>query len=93
MNNYSYEFTPTESSKGRTLLHIDKNLSYRSRSDLTLYKSKETESSFIEIIEPKKKNKIVGCIYKHPNVPVGELTNDFLEPLLEKLPFEKRKLS
>ena len=26
MNNYSYEYTPTESSKGGTLLYIDKNL-------------------------------------------------------------------
>ena len=54
MNNYSYEHTPTESSKGGMLLYIDKNLRYRPRSDLTLYKSKEIESSFIEIIEPKK---------------------------------------
>ena len=92
MNNYSYEYTPTESSKGGTLLYIDKNLRYRSRSDLTLYKSKEIESSFIEIIEPKKKNTIVGCIYKHPNVSVGEFTNDFLEPLLEKLSFEKKEV-
>ena len=92
MNNYSYEYTPTESSKGRTLLYIDKNLRYRSRSDLTLYKSKEIESSFIEIIEPKKKSTIVGCIYKHPNVSVGEFTNDFLEPLLEKLSFEKKEV-
>ena len=85
MNNYSYEYIPT---KG-TLLYIDKNLTYRPRSELTLYKSKEIESSFIEIIEPKKKNTIVGCIYKHPNVSVGEFTNDFLERLLEKLSFEK----
>ena len=36
MNNYSYEYIPTESSKGGTLLYIDKNLEYRSRSELTL---------------------------------------------------------
>ena len=74
----------------RYYIYIDKNLRYRSRNDLTLYKSKEIESSFIEIIEPKKKNKIVGCIYKHPNLSVGEFTNDFFEPLLEKLSFEKK---
>ena len=44
-----------------------------------LYKSKEIESSFIEILESKKKNTIVGCIYKHPNIHVGEFTNDFLK--------------
>ena len=92
MNNYSYEYTSTGSSKLGTLLYIDKNLRYRSRNGLTLYISKETESSFIEIIEPKKKNTIVGCIYKHPNVYVGEFTNDFLEPLLQKLSFEKKEV-
>ena len=81
MNNYSYECTPTDSFKEGALLYIDKNLRHGSRSDLTLYKSKEIESSFIEIIESKKKNTIVGCIYKQPNISVGGLKNNFLEPL------------
>ena len=72
------------------MLYIDKNFRYRSRSDLILYKSKEIELSFIEILELKKKNVMVGCIYKHPNVPVGEFTNEFSEPLLEKLSFNKK---
>ena len=93
MSNYSYEYTPTETSKGMTLLYIDKNLRYRSRRELTLYKSKEIESSFIEIIESKKKNTIVVCIYKQPNVSVGEFTNGFLEPLLVKLSFKKGSYS
>ena len=57
MKNCSYEYTPSESSKEGTLLYIDKNLRYRSRSDLTLYKSKDIEPSFVEIIESKKKGK------------------------------------
>ena len=92
MSNYSYKYTPTESSKGGTLLYTDNSLRYRSRSDLTLYKFKEIESSFIEIIEPKKKNTIVGCTYKHLNVSVGDSTNDFLEPLLEKLSLVKKEV-
>ena len=91
MKNYSYEYTPPESSTVGTLLYIDKNLRYRSRSELTLYKSKEIESSFIEIIEPKKKNIIIGCIYKHSNVSVREFKNDFLKLLLEKLSFQKKE--
>ena len=87
-----YEYTPSESSKGGTLLYIDKNLRNISRSDLTLYKSKEIESSFIEVVESNKKNTILGSIYKHPNVSVGEFTNDFLEPLLKILSFEKKEL-
>ena len=93
MNNYSYECTPTDSFKEGALLYIDKNLRHGSRSDLTLYKSKEIESSFIEIIESKKKNTIVVCIYKQPNVSVGEFTNGFLEPLLVKLSFKKGSYS
>ena len=93
MNNYSYECTPTESSKRGALLYIDKNVRYRSRSDPTLYKCKEIESCFIEIIESKKKNTILGCIYKHSNVSVGKLTNDFLEHLLEKVSFEKKEVN
>ena len=92
LKNYSYEYSPTESSKGGTLRQIDKNLQYRLRSDLTLYKSKEIKSSFVGIIESKKKNTIAGCIYKNSNVPVGEFTNDLLEPLLEKISFGKKEL-
>ena len=65
--------------------HCVKNLKYRSRSDLTLHKSKEIESSFKEILGSKKKNTVVGCIYKHPSDSVGEFTNDFLEPSLKNL--------
>ena len=38
------------------------------------------KSTFLEIIEPN--NKIIMCIYKHPNVPVTELKNDHIENFL-----------
>ena len=65
---------------------------YRLRKDLNFNKPKQTESTFIEIIETKKKNTVIGCIYKHPKVPVKEFLNDYLQPLLIKLSFEKKKL-
>ena len=46
---YVYESTPTESSKGGTMLYVDKQLTYRLRKDLMMYKSKEIESTFIEL--------------------------------------------
>ena len=52
--NYSVEFTPTESHAGGTLLYINNKLSYKLRQDLCVYKSSELESTFIEIINPKK---------------------------------------
>ena len=42
--------------------------------DLQLYEEREIESTFLEIIEPNKKNKIIDYVYKHSNLPVTELT-------------------
>ena len=49
LENYVYESTPTESSKGGTMLYVDKQLTCRLRKDLMMYKSKEIESTFIEL--------------------------------------------
>ena len=38
LNNYSFEFTPTETSAGVTLFYIANHLSYKCRSDLNIYK-------------------------------------------------------
>ena len=38
LNNYSFEFTPTETSAGSTLLYIASHLSYKCRNDLNIYK-------------------------------------------------------
>ena len=54
-------------------------------------KTKEFESSFIEIQNKNRKNTIVGCIYKHPNMSISEFMSDFLEPLLTKMSFEKKE--
>ena len=56
LTNYSYEHCPTESSACCTLLYIRNHLSYKTRTDLNIYKSGELESTFIEIINHKKSN-------------------------------------
>ena len=38
LNNYSFEFTSTETSAGGTLLYITNHLSYKYRNDLRIYK-------------------------------------------------------
>ena len=63
--NYEYEHTPTESSKGGTLLYLDKNLKYKLRKDLNIYHKGMTESTFLEVINKNEKNMVPGCIYKH----------------------------
>ena len=65
LNNYSFEFTPTETSASCTLLYIANHLSYKCRNDLNIYKKNELESTFIEIVNPKKSNIIMGVICRH----------------------------
>ena len=65
LNNYSFEFTPTETSAGGNLLYIASHLSYKCQNDLNIYKKNELESTFTEIVTPKKSNIIVGVIYRH----------------------------
>ena len=43
-----------------------------------MYKSKELESIVSEIIYKKKKNVIIGCVYKHPKMCIDNFNNDFL---------------
>ena len=52
--NYAIEFIPTESSAGGTILYIARHLPYKPRPDLSVYKANQLESTFVEIINPKK---------------------------------------
>ena len=74
------------------MLYIKQNINYKVRKDLNLYKSKELESVFIEIIDKKGKNTIVGSIYRHPSMQANIFSNDFLDPLLEKLSYENKNI-
>lgn len=76
MENYVYESAHTESSKGGTRYYGDKLLNYRLRKELIINKSKEIESAFIELFNNNNFNRVIGCIYKHPRVPVTEFTED-----------------
>ena len=75
LSNYSLEHTLTKSSAGGTLLYIANHLSYKTCSDLNIYKKIELVSTFVEIINPEKSNIIVGTIYRHPKMDVTEFNN------------------
>ena len=92
MNNFSFEFTPTESSAGGTLLYVANHLSYKPRLDLNIYKSNELESTFIEILNPKKSNIIIGCIYKHPSMDLNDFNTNYLNNLLDKVSKEQKSV-
>ena len=78
LNNYSFEFTPTETCSGGTLLYIANHLSYKCHNDLNIYKKNELESTFIEIVNPKKSNIVVGVIYRHPSTDLTDFNCNYL---------------
>jgi len=87
---YSFEHVPTESSAGGVLIYISNSIQYKPRFDLNIYKSKELESIFLELIFPKRSNIIVGCIYKHPLMKAIDFNQNYLESLLSKTIKEKK---
>ena len=73
------------------MIYIHKNLRYKLKKDLNIYKPKAIESTFIEVINDKRLDTIIGCTYKHPKTMVNEFTNEFTLPLLEKLLLKKKR--
>ena len=63
---------------------------YKTRNDWNIYNSAELESTFIEIINHKKSNLIVGCIYRHPAMDLNEFNDYYHNELLHKLYSERK---
>ena len=89
--NYQFEHTPSTATKGGTLIYILNKHNYKPRPDLNsqLYESGKVESTFIEIIQPKGKNSVIGSIYKHHTITQSEFTN-MIHPLLATISKEKK---
>ena len=50
-----------------------------------MYSPKELESTFVEIINPKNVNTIVGSIYRHPCMDGDVFNENYLSPFIYKL--------
>ena len=81
---YNIEYTPTECKNGRTLLYVKKGINYTLRKDLQIYKFKQLESTFIEVVQNKERI-IIGCLYRHPSMELSEFNNHYLSSLLDNL--------
>ena len=92
LNNYYFEFSLTETSAGGTLLYIAYHLSYKSRNDLNIYKKSELESTFIETVNPRKSNIIVGVIYRHPSMDLNDFRCNYLNKLLVNISKELKSV-
>ena len=72
-----------KASAGGMLLYIASHLSFKPRPDLNIYKANQLESTFAEIINPKKSNIVIGVLYKHPNMDVLDFKNNYLSQVFE----------
>ena len=90
LNTHSFEFTPTETSAGGTLLYIANHLSYKCYNDLNTYKKNELE--FYWNCQPKKSNIIVGVIYRHPSMDLTDFNCNYLNKLLENISKEQKSI-
>ena len=73
---------------------ISQYLVTRSFSQLkqSFYLAHNPEAVFVEIIQPKKANMIVGTIYRHPGMPITLFNSDYLKSLLHKITSEKKQI-
>ena len=55
------------------MIYVAMELNYKHREDLEIYEGKKLESTFIEIINNKGSNDIVGVIYRHPQMNTSNL--------------------
>ena len=79
----THSFTKAE--KGGTLLYIANSITFKPRKDLEISEPKLIESTFIEIINKKESNNIVGVLYRHPTMDPEDFNDTFLKLLLDKL--------
>ena len=92
LNNNYFEFTPTETSAGDSLLYIANHLSYKCRNDLNIYKNNELESTFIKILNPRKSNIIVEVIYRPPSMDCTDYNCSYLKKAITQYPLKHKIL-
>ena len=83
---------PTEATKGGVLIYVKSGTKFKPRDDLKIYKPKELESIFIEIINEKDVNDIVGVVYRHPCMIASEFIDDHLRSITEKISNENKNV-
>ena len=83
---------PTEATKGGVLMYVRTGLNFKPRNDLQIYKPKLLESIFIEIINERDTNDIVGVIYRHPSMSESDFIDNELKSITEKLSNDNKKV-
>ena len=76
--------------------YIANHLSYKLCDDLNIYKKSELESTYVEIINQKTSNVIVGMIYRHLYMNITDFNKNilikYLNGLLDKISKEDKNI-
>ena len=83
---------PTEAGKGGVCIYIKNGIDFKPREDLNMHKPRELESFFVETINPRGKNTVLGIVYRHPCMNPTVFNEDFLQPLTEQLSNQNKKI-
>ena len=70
-------------------IYIQSHLKFKLRTDLQSSDNALYESVLVEIIQPHRKNIIVGCFYRPPDASVADFNNS-LEGILSTISFENK---
>ena len=75
--------TPTEAAKGGVPIYVKEDIDFNPREDLYV-QSKELESYFLETINKKGRNTIIGTIYRHTCMEPKTVIDHYLKQQTDK---------
>ena len=79
---------PTNSSAVGVAIYVNNSLNYCERSDLS-YICDDVETIWIEIKNPKAKNILCYCVYRHPSTDPRKV-RQYFESIFSKIPSEMK---
>ena len=88
---YNFHYTPSYSSAGGVGIYVRSNLEANKRDDLCV-RDADFETVWVEICNPKAKNVICCCVYRHPNSDISKF-NDHLHGKIEDLAKENKLIA
>ena len=83
--------TGTKTARGGTAIYVKSTHHTIERNDLKIC-NKEYESTWIEILNQKCKNVVIGCIYRHPHYDNLDDFNSYVKNLFLKLNKENKEV-
>ena len=86
---YDFVHTPTPTRCGGAGIYIKSSLEYEQLNNFSVCHENISESIFIEIKNPHKKNLTIGCIYRH-HTPIQTFISEFFNPVLTKITKSKK---